>query len=421
MKYRPVITLLAAAFLLPLIIGGSGCVGPKTAGTAAAGDGVPAPAVSVPILPGPDNGMWVMFYDSKTGLRGFEDETGAVRIEPRFSEVGSTEFYHIVAVIEPHGGEWDHYYLTKSGRIVGRDSLYIVGLMLPGEDYRGFIRFRDDETKLVGMFDRFGNVAIPAEYNALKTAGDGFVTALKGAAWEPQYIDLGDYDFVGGKHLLIDTLNNVLIEDFPDYDNMKSAIELSTIEKTETPHPDTVSRVSFPAANGGFYSFVNHEKKFGHWLVNDLLAGELTPEKLTEAAHDSISCFAEPKDGRRCEFYSWKSGRRELIGKAFDILKNDLIALSDPTREHTISFLMLSRRVGPEGSWKYDDDAFRASFVDLPTFTIRLFLNTANGPSSSRYNEYEFSWMDGGYKLCGVQIRDNDLFILARPGGREGE
>ncbi|MCL2220377.1 MAG: tetratricopeptide repeat protein [Chitinispirillia bacterium] len=349
---------------------------------------------SVTILPGPDDGTWLAFTDEDENpmLWGYKDKSGAVRIEPRFfshtAGFDAPDFDHIIAVAEHDGLRWNRYYLTKSGKIAGRDSIYVFD---NGYDHEseGFIRFEDRKKQMTGMLDRYGNAAIPAEYNALSKVTNGMTAALKDAKRGRHNCDGDDHrSFTGGKHLLIDTLNNVLIEDFSADD---ININFFSIEKSEIPHPDTTARISFPAKGGGFYSFIHYEKEFIHWLKNSLLAQDLTPEKLMEAMPDSVECSMQPRDDENVSA-NWKSERRELTDKVFDILKNDLAALSDTTRKHTID-----REI---------------NYTSIPVFSVRLIPNNLED-ALGRDNEYEFSRTDGGYKLSGVSIRNNDLFFSA--------
>ncbi|WHT39712.1 hypothetical protein QNH98_03240 [Myroides sp. mNGS23_01] len=85
-----------------------------------------------------------------------------------------------MAVSEEVGESWKNYYLTKEGRSVGVDSLYIFD---NGSDCEseGFIRFRDSKTDQAGMFNSKGDIAIPAVYNDLTRVRNGMIIGLKGA------------------------------------------------------------------------------------------------------------------------------------------------------------------------------------------------------------------------------------------------
>lgn len=69
--------------------------------------------------------VWTSFPNKDTTLIGFKDKNGTIKIAPKFT--GFTiagKFENIIAVSEDENGKWKSYYLTKQGKIVGRDSLY---------------------------------------------------------------------------------------------------------------------------------------------------------------------------------------------------------------------------------------------------------------------------------------------------------
>jgi hypothetical protein len=99
------------------------------------------------------------------------------------------------------------------------------------------------------------------------------IIALEGAKKEcwhnGWYEDCENYKFIGGREMLIDTLNNVLVDNF--FPEKKENLNFFSMQKTATPHPDTI-RESFLARDGSYYSFINFEKEFKQWLKYDLLA-----------------------------------------------------------------------------------------------------------------------------------------------------
>ena len=114
-------------------------------------------------------------------MAGFKDKNGIIKIAPMFKGFTSgARFENIIAVMEVDNGEAGRYYLTKSGKIVGRDSLHMFDNGTECES-EGFISFRDGTTDKAGMFNRNGDVAIPAEYNELTRVRNGMITAIKGA------------------------------------------------------------------------------------------------------------------------------------------------------------------------------------------------------------------------------------------------
>jgi len=221
-------------------------------------------------LLGQSNDTWTSFWNKDTTLIGYKDKNGVVKIEPKFKGFTSaSKFDNIIAVSEEIDGKWSNYYLTKSGKIVGKDSLHISDNVSDCES-EGFIRFRDSKTDKVGMFDRTGKVVIPAIYNDLTRVRNGMIIGLKGAEkkfWDKdKHSGCNHFSWTGGQEVLIDTMNNVLVENFKyDY-----SLNFFTLEKTKTPHSDT-TRKSFIATDGSLYSFVDFEKEFRQWIKEELL------------------------------------------------------------------------------------------------------------------------------------------------------
>jgi len=129
-----------------------------------------------------NNEPWTAFWNKDTTLVGFKDKNGVVKIEPKFviNMTPAHKFDDIIVVAEEVNGEWKSYYLIKSGRIIGRDSLYMFDNVCDCES-EGFIRFRDHKTDKVGVFNKKGDVIIPAEYNEMTRVTNGLIIALKGA------------------------------------------------------------------------------------------------------------------------------------------------------------------------------------------------------------------------------------------------
>src|SRR5687768_8162232 len=157
------------------------------------------------------NDPWFSFWNKDTSLIGFKDKNGIVKIEPKFNGLTTGgKFENIIAVTEEINGSWNSYYLTKTGRMIGKDSLHIFDNSTDCEN-EGFIRFHDQKTDKAGMFNIKGDIAIPATYNDITRVRNGMIIALTGAKKK----QLGEhYSWEGGRQLLIDTNNNVIIDNF---------------------------------------------------------------------------------------------------------------------------------------------------------------------------------------------------------------
>ncbi len=237
---------------------------------------------------------WFSFFDEESQLIGYKNQQGEVKIEPKFMGLTmAKEFNGIIAVMEEKEGKYPSYYLTKSGRKVGVDSMNVVSNGFDCEN-EGFIRFRDQKTYKTGMFDSDGNIAIPPVYNEISRVHNGVIWALKGAKkeyWQEYHKESGcnHYRWVGGQHLLINTKNEILIDDFK-YDRELDLYSLEIQnEPTSSPY-----KVSFKSVYNKYYTFVDVKKEFTYWFKNQLLP-KLSVEKLREFSMDSITYSKEPE------------------------------------------------------------------------------------------------------------------------------
>lgn len=344
-------------------------------------------------LLGQSNEAWTSFWNKDTTLIGFKDKNGVLKIEPKFT-TGFTianKFENIIVATEKGYAKSKSYYLTKSGRIVGRDSIHYFD-NTPDCESEGFIRFRDHKTDKVGMFDKNGDIAIPAIYNYLTIVINGMIIALQGA--EKKYWEGGEhYSWEGGKECLIDINNNILIENF----KLDNNLNFFTLEKTKAPHSDT-NRKSFLATDGSYYSFVDFEKEFRKWITKEL-QNDLTTERLISISYDTITWETQKGWG--------KSNKESLITDNFIILKNGLLEILKPKTDYFISFGGLNpymfeglefkkyfNNCGESKDWIYPKMSIIISHGEKKNFT---------------QNNYEFLQTDNGYKLICLTIRNEKM------------
>jgi len=327
-----------------------------------------------------DNDIWTAFYgDNKIG---YKDKNGNIKIELKFWRTSSDEFDKIIAV-EEYGGEWKNYFLTKEGRIFGIDSVYFFDNGIHHQ-CEGFFNFIDRKTDFIGMFDRNGNVVIPADYNYLGDVRNGMLNAINGAKKECWHNDrkghCEHHILVGGKEMLIDTLNNVLIENFSELDDGGKYLGLLnpfSVEKSKVPNSDT-TRVSYLAKDGSYYSFTIFEREFKQWLLNDLLVN-LTLEKLMDASNDTISWSSHPRN-----IYRGISSKQQFITDNFELLKKELSLILNSDTEYHFTV-------------KYP---FNSCGNISPNIELRI-----SHKDSGEQNYFEFSRINNGHKLTGVGIR----------------
>ncbi|PID31076.1 MAG: hypothetical protein CR982_00460 [Candidatus Cloacimonadota bacterium] len=344
-----------------------------------------------------NNEVWTPFWNEESNLMGFKNSKNEVMITPKF--MGFTiarRFVNIIAVMEENNDKYDTYYLSKSGKKFGNNSLYIFDNTVDCES-EGFIRFKDKKTGKVGMFDKNGNIAIPAIYDDLSRTHNGLIRALKGAEkkyWnEHKKSGCNHYSWKGGQKVLIDTANNVLIENF-QYDK---PLNFFTLEKTQKPHSDT-RRKSFLAFDGNYYSFVEFEKEFKQWITKELL-NNITIEKLIKVSHDTITWESEN---------GWaKTKKEKLIRENFTILKNGLLEILQPETDYFISKGGLNPFMFGDVEFdKYYNNCGESKDWIYPTMSI--IINHKDKQEFTQ-NHYEFLRTDNGYKLISLTIRNEKM------------
>jgi hypothetical protein len=341
-----------------------------------------------------NNDTWYTYLNDDSTLFGFEDAEGNIKTAAKYDRFSTpSRFDEIVAVTEEIDSVWQSYYLCKSGKKVGRDSLHVYDFSYDCES-EGLIRFRDKTTDKVGMFNGKGEIVIPAEYNGLQRAQNGMIIGLKGAIkeyWQhdQKHDGCNHFYWVLGKEVLIDTSNNTLIEDFP----LDQNIDFFSLEKTSSPHPDTI-RNSFLATDGMYYSFVDYEKEFMQWITNDLLVN-LTPDKLIAASNDSIIFSAG----------GWITiDKQTFITANFEVLKTGLSELLNPECEFYISMDIGSPHMNKSAKLKkyYNNCGEFKSWI-YPCLEI-VISHRKNGGLSQNY--YHFLRTDHGYKLINLTVRN---------------
>jgi len=338
------------------------------------------------------NDTWLMFT-AKNGLKGYKDKTGKVRIEPKFGVFTSAnKFEDIIGASEEKAGKLKDYYLTKKGRVVGRDSLFVLDYSAACES-EGYILFRNRKTNKVGMLNNDGDVAIPAEYNFLTSVRNGLVVARVGAQWDESKRDEHfPYPWIGGKILLIDVHQKVLVKDFSGDEE----IDFFSIKVSDQPDQDTV-RQNFKGVNGKYYSFINFQKEFKAWLKTSLLIN-FTKSSLLNASYRNV--FVWKTDVSK----SGSLPKELFIKNYFDVVKTKLAELNSAKCRYSISNdegLNSSIYETPEFD-KYFDNCGNSKNWIYPVREIIINHNFSKKDFSE--DHFEFLRTDDGYKLISVSI-----------------
>lgn len=350
------------------------------------------------LLSAQEKDAWHAFWNTDTTLIGFKDAQGKVMIEPRFMGFTTAQkFDHIIAVTEQDKENWKSYYLTRSGKIIGRDSLYTFDNG-PDCESEGFIRFRDPKTELMGMFNREGKIVIPAIHSALTPVRNGMIVALKDAQkqyWNKDKHEDGcnHYSWTGGTETLIDTANNALISRF-DYTDR---LNFFTLKISPGPDKDP-SRKSFAGNNGQYYSFVDFEQEFRQWLQQKLL-DHCSKEDLLRVSYPQITWEAPD---------AWNTeAKTGFIDRNLALLQEKFQELKEPGTEYFISRGGLNQFMfeGPEFE-PYFNNCGEAKEWLYPTMTIVISHSTKDDFTQ---DHLEFLRTEQGYKLICVTIRKGSI------------
>lgn len=270
------------------------------------------------------NNTWISFFNKDSTLIGFKDKAGKIKIKPKFSRLNNAQrFDNIMGVEEEKDGKITSYYLTKSGKVVGKNNLYIFD---NGADCENdwFIRFRDKKTHKVGVFNGNGDIAIPAIYDDLIPVRNGMIPALEGGHWDiSQQSEHNEFPWVGSKPVLIDVHNKVLIDKFQWDEN----IDFYSLIISDHINTSPV-RQNYRGINGKYYSFINFDKEFKAWLKDSLL-NNLSRTNLQTNSYRNITIWDKTK--------GWtKESKKIFFAKNFEIIKEKLTEVSQPNCDYNI-------------------------------------------------------------------------------------
>ncbi|WP_460583255.1 WG repeat-containing protein [Hymenobacter arcticus] len=254
---------------------------------------------------------------------GYKNQRGQVTLPAKFGQFTNAQtFRHIMAV-----HEWatdSQYYLLKSGRAVGRDSVYINDYTFDCES-EGKIRFRDQRRNRVGFFDAQGRVVIPAIYNYATPFHNGVAVALLGAKRTcfggSDTLTCEHPSWQGGREVLINQRNEVLA-DLGTATAPTFRLDWYSLQRN-APTPDTATTVTLSGVHGDRYTFTAYDREFREWFF-----GTFVPTVHSEPAEKiSALCFSDLAVASR-PFRGWPHvGRAAFVAKYQPLLRARLGAL----------------------------------------------------------------------------------------------
>jgi hypothetical protein len=341
--------------------------------------------------------IWFAFWNKDSTLLGFKDKIGKIKIAPSFSEFTTAKkFENIIGISKREHGKIESYYLTKKGRIVGRDCLYIFD---NGSDCEseGFIRFRDNITHKVGMFNSNGGIAIPADYDNLMPVRNGMIMAAKGGHWDAsQLSEHNQYPWTGSKEMLIDIHNKVLIANFRYNEN----INFFSLIISKQPNKSLI-RQNFKAVNGKYYSFISFDKEFKTWLRDSLLS-HLTESNMLDISYRKITFWH--KSNR------WlNEDKKEFFQKNYGLVRSKLAALNSFEFHYEIFKEGLNPYEHSDSSKefeKYYNNCGASKDWIYPVETIAI---SHQSKQDIPQDQLSFLRTDAGYRLLEVSIKNGEV------------
>ena len=335
---------------------------------------------------------WILYLNKDSSKAGYKDQHDVVKIKPKFMwPFSPNRFDDIISTAEVGNNKMKEYFLTKSGRVFGRDSMYEVDVAEADCESEGFIRFHDRKTDRVGMFNRNGRVTIPAIYNDLTDVRNGLVVALKDA--EKFYCG-EHFGWKGGLKLLIDMNNAILVDHFNgDCENLNFK-SLIISDKAST---DPI-RQSFLGINGKQYSFIDYDKEFRKWVKSALLPN-LSLKTLLNYSYRTITYWNDSEE--------WvHEAKQTFLNRNFELIKEKLLSL----QFHDCNYFISSDGLDV---YNYDAKEFQIYFnncnraINWKYPLMSIVINYKDKESTQ--DSFDFLRTDDGYKLISVSIRNGKL------------
>lgn len=323
---------------------------------------------------------------------GFKDINGNIKVKPIYISplTQNKRFEKVVALTEYKKGNSKDYYLNKAGKRFGIDSVYSFDFTHDTEQ-EGFIRFKIGKyLDSIGLFNSNGKVMIEPIYNSLSKVNNGLVIAKIGAIQkhEPPNSACDHWFFEGGKQMILDTLGNILIDNFKDDDLELNLYSLKVSEQKNTEK----FRHNFKGLNKKYYSFISSKEEFQDFIKNDFL-------KNISKKNNNDYLFLTLKN----KALKSKKIHNEIL-EIIEIIKNNNIKFSNYAivsfEEEDNKFIQ-----------KYLDNADELIYEKYPTFEIESNQNKIEVSLS-------FIRTENGYKIYDYRIQKlnaNDFKILTPP------
>ncbi len=291
----------------------------------------------------------------------------------------------IVAISKIGNGSYESYYITRTGKKVGIDSLYMYDNGVDCEN-EGYIRFRDHKIDKVGFFDNDGNVAIPPIYSDASKVHNGMIFTISG-----KRVKDGEMTYSVGDEALVDIHGNTLIDNF----TLNEDINLYSVIIEDKNYPISPIRDYFQGKNGKTYSFVNYKKEFKYWFES-VFKKELAKEKIKNHFFDKVSYWDDK--------YGWVlTPKKDLTqGMVSDIIqKLNRAKIKNATYQISLddinSLIYQGKEFEPYYNICYEQIVGK--------YPVANAIFDGKNKGKSVQDHFEFLRTDKGYKLIGISIK----------------
>ncbi len=355
---------------------------------------------------------WVWFYDT-TNLWGFKDLQGNIKVPAMFENSLMSRpdtFYNIIAVSE----KTSQYYLLKSGKKVGLDSVYVFDWYYDCEQ-EGKIRFQDHKINRVGFMDKNGIPIIPAIYNYAYPFRNGLTIVCSGASLKcMDEREDGDttncevYGWVGGIEQIINEKNEILIDSFDQGYRNLNWYSL----RMNMPNPDTSLYYTVTGRQGIAYSFVDYNKEFTQWFYSTFIPS------LSEAGNVRDQLFEKVRTHMKGE--GWVSHDRDAFLDQFPAALTSQRFQTNQLKKISMGQTYFFQFSCDKSIFKKFNNVCGYQRDRFPAYSVSVKYNKLSWPPPTKDNkasleprivfdyreDFEFLRTESGYRLISASFRN---------------
>jgi len=335
---------------------------------------------------------WFGFEDPETGLIGFKDKNGNVRIDPKFTwPTRGGQFNNIIPVVENIDDKTVSYYLLRNGEKVQHNNLFWdveSGLDCESENS---IRYQDNNSHKIGFLRSNGKILIPAIYDRATPFTNGLSLVLKGATWvcNEKTTPCEHWGWEGGEQFIINNKNEVLIEDFKDREYLDwYSLKVVNVKSNNPLY------ASYKGKNNKFYQFIDIEKEFDIWIRNDFLSNP-DPGSFLKNSFSEITYWHNKKGWLQKENGSFVKDNYTLLVSELSLIK-----------EYTIQYSILVKSLNPfifnsEKYTEFYDTCGKSKIWQNPVLSVII---SHYIDKELHQNHFDFIRTKKGYKLLSVSV-----------------